>query len=433
MNRLELEHQKSSQVQGKSHQILQLTRSTSDTSFDEESTKVEQPFCDGTATPTKNSKPVVPYKGGGGLSRNEVYKNHGKASFQSPQPGSFADVINNEEDPHAPAVDVVDEGEEEVQDRERLEPYHTPHRESKDREASSSSSSCNTGSSPCTTETGKCCSKGECCRPNRCGIEYWLVSLMLFVFTPLMSVYRMNNSKVTITFSNDTSVPLHQHEPPLNDPLMTILWENTLLLEDETASGLSQPPWDTVLYQDLSPQYQAYLLLDRNYGLELPPTQVLLQEYALATLYYSTNGPEWSQNSNWLATSSSNSSVCTWFTIQPSCNRHGRLISLNLDENGLVGRMPPELGMLQDLQEIHLSKNHLTGSLPSSLAKLVRLKTFDISFNLLTSTLPSSYGSWTALEQLKVDHNKLSGTFPSNDYSSWSGIRRLNMEVNHFH
>jgi hypothetical protein len=67
------------------------------------------------------------------------------------------------------------------------------------------------------------------------------------------------------------------------------------MLEDETALGLWQPPLASTLLQGLSAQYQAYLWLDRRYGTELPATQVLLQEYALATLFYATmvlSGPK---------------------------------------------------------------------------------------------------------------------------------------------
>jgi hypothetical protein len=422
MNRLELERQKSSEVQDHSQHILQLTRSRSDSSLE---TLHSHEKNDSTTftTESKNARGMKillckdiesdlnqePLKSGQATSKdNDILSNNQDSfAFRSPSPLRLHDnETNGNEESLENTGDNETTSECTVDDQEastRGNFFHTL--------------------SPRTSNRGK--TVALC--------KYRLLSFLLFVATALSGFSHLYTSKLRTASRNDPAATFANASSPLNrpapsnDPLMTLLWEHTTMLDDETAVGLWQPPLDSILLQGLSPQYQAYLCLDRRYGTELPATQVLLQEYALATLFYATNGPEWTENSHWFDV---NNSVCSWFTTEPSCNQQGRLVSLNLNDNGLMGSIPPELGLLQDVQFIRFSKNHLTGSLPSSLSKLVHLKHFDVSFNLLTSTLPTSYGSWVDLKELRIAHNKFSGTFPSDFYSSWALLQRLHMEFN---
>lgn len=258
-----------------------------------------------------------------------------------------------------------------------------------------------------------------------------IVVLFLSALVTVLVIYadlkgsNKNSSFLESQSSTNPSSPLNKL-PPSNDPLMEILWEHTILLEDETAMGLWQPPTDPHFLQGVSPQYQAYMWLERRYDSGLPATQLLLEEYALATLYFSTNGSGWTDKKGWLG----NESICSWQVRETACNDQGRFVSLTLDNNRLLGAIPPEIAFLQDLQLLSLSENHLTGTLPSSLSWLTNLESMNMSFNHLVSTLPPSLGDLTSLKEFNIAHNKFSGTFPSLDYLSWSFIQDIHLEFN---
>lgn len=426
MNRLELEHQKSAQVQGRSQHILQLTRSTSDSSLEDRKddsclTDDSNNHDDETTPKMTNSKHGMAMK---------TWNGDIESVYQGPSKNKSNQAATT-------LTQIADQNETESKNNRNSNEQQNLLANIGSEENNIERTADQEASSTPEDQPSNCFSTLQTRTTDNRFVsfcKYRFVTVLLLVSTILMGSYNLkSDGNVHISFGNATGPLLSQQgtshqDPPANDPLMTILWKHTLLLADEMAVGLWQPPLNNILLEGLSPQYQAYLFLHRTYGTELPPTQVLLQEYALATLYYATNGPEWTESSHWL---NATSSICSWFTKEPACNQHGRLVSLNLNENGLVGSIPPELGMLQDLQYLQLSLNHLTGTLPAALAKLLQLKQFDVSFNQLMSTLPNSYGTWIDLVELRVDHNKFSGTFPSS-YSSLTKVQRLHLEFNNF-
>jgi hypothetical protein len=138
--------------------------------------------------------------------------------------------------------------------------------------------------------------------------------------------------------SSSTSSIVTPEERP---PLFVFLAQNSRYL--------SEYPDDTK-----SPQYEAYMWLnDTLLGNETTPAsplgeEQLLQRCALATLYYTTNGKDWTTSNNWLSPSEH---VCNWelgvFTNQTICNEEDpKIQTLILLNNGLVGILPPGLSLL---------------------------------------------------------------------------------------
>lgn len=86
---------------------------------------------------------------------------------------------------------------------------------------------------------------------------------------------------------------------------------------------------------------------------------------------------------------------------------------LYLASLGLTGTVPPELGLLTDLETIYLGENHnLSGTLPPQLGKLSKLTGIDIDDNKISGTIPLALGELVNLESLSLDNAKLSGTVP---------------------
>ena len=75
------------------------------------------------------------------------------------------------------------------------------------------------------------------------------------------------------------------------------------------------------------------------------------QRLALANLYYSTGGPDWSNNTGWLT----DSPECEWYSSAPdneACDANGTYVSLNLTNNGLEGPFESTLDAVLALERI---------------------------------------------------------------------------------
>jgi Leucine-rich repeat (LRR) protein/PKD repeat protein len=131
---------------------------------------------------------------------------------------------------------------------------------------------------------------------------------------------------------------------------------------------------------------------------------------ALITLYNSTDGPNWTNNTNWLSTKN----PCTyprWFGVH--CGPGG-VISLALDRNNLSGNIPPELGNFSGMLDLRIGGNQLTGSIPPELSNSSYLNTLILRDNELSGNIPPELGHITSLTNFYLQGNTgLSGPLPS--------------------
>lgn len=79
---------------------------------------------------------------------------------------------------------------------------------------------------------------------------------------------------------------------------------------------------------------------------------------ALVALYNTTDGPNWSVNTNWLQTGTT---INQWYGVTVSGNR---VVKLNLNNINLVGTLPAALGQLP-LTHLYVQDNHLSGGIPA--------------------------------------------------------------------
>lgn len=133
-----------------------------------------------------------------------------------------------------------------------------------------------------------------------------------------------------------------------------------------------------------------------------------VEREALIALYNSTNGANWTNNDNWLGPPGTED---RWFGVTI---KHGRVAYLNLDNNNLVGQIPPEAGNLKKLDQLYLHNNQLSGAIPLELGNLEQCGEFALSNNKLSGPIPPELGKgdhryylWFAL-----DNNELSGPIP---------------------
>ena len=78
----------------------------------------------------------------------------------------------------------------------------------------------------------------------------------------------------------------------------------------------------------------------------LPSLAVETERAALMQLYNTTRGDEWVRHDNW----STSVSVCDWYGT--GCDTHGRVVSVDLNNNNLRGPLPPELANITQMQNL---------------------------------------------------------------------------------
>lgn len=100
-----------------------------------------------------------------------------------------------------------------------------------------------------------------------------------------------------------------------------------------------------------TPQNKAFEWLASSPGIASYTDYRLIERYGLATLYYSTGGESWVNQTGWLV----DPDVCNWYprsigeTMLSICAGSGDLGVVLLNRNNLVGTLPPELAHMTSL------------------------------------------------------------------------------------
>ena len=158
-------------------------------------------------------------------------------------------------------------------------------------------------------------------------------------------------------------------------------------------------------------------MLDPRFNPRLTASPQSVQRFALATLFFATNGTTWQGSDKWVT----EAPTCDWFTSGASRNRcniqddnAGMFAELDLNRNNLRGTIPPELALLSDhLVSLDLTFNQLTGTIPSELGLLTNLEVVVVSANALTGTIPTELGQLRVVNELYLDANDLTGSMPN--------------------
>ena len=139
---------------------------------------------------------------------------------------------------------------------------------------------------------------------------------------------------------------------------------------------------------------------------------------ALAALYNATDGPNWVDNTNWLT----DAPLGEWYGVET--DRLGKVVVVDLSgrwdserrewvRHGLSGPIPPELGNLSNLQQLHLGSNDLSGPIPSELGTLSSsLEALGLCWNQLSGPIPPELGTLAHLEYLCLLGGYHSGPIP---------------------
>ena len=176
-------------------------------------------------------------------------------------------------------------------------------------------------------------------------------------------------------------------------------------------------------------------------------TDTRVDYYALVELYNATDGPNWTNATNWASAAPLNewhgvdtdpggrvTRLSLWENnlrgpLPTVLGRLTNLSSLNLDRNQLMGEIPSELGQLTSLQKLALAVNQLTGEVPSELGQLTNLSDLNLLGNQLTGEIPPELGQLTNLESLYLGPNLLTGEIPP-ELGQLTSLKKLSLDSN---
>jgi len=169
------------------------------------------------------------------------------------------------------------------------------------------------------------------------------------------------------------------------------------------------------LVDSASPQFLALDWIANRDLFQIDPSDpLLIQRYALAVLYFATNGDEWKNQLKWL----SGDHECQWTGDGGvrNCNEAGQVTDLSLTNN-LKGTIPKEIMELNQLETLYLSRNELRGTMPPEIGNLKRLSYLGLQHNKLTGTIPKeSFANLSLLKYLYLEKNDLTGTILRSEY-----------------
>ena len=137
-----------------------------------------------------------------------------------------------------------------------------------------------------------------------------------------------------------------------------------------------------------------------------PGGTVEMDRAALLALYEATDGPNWTDSSNW----GSDAPLADWHGVRT--DGHGRVTGLTLERNNLTGTLPAALGHLDALTVLALGGNRLTGPVPAALGALANLAILTLGDNGLTGPLPAALGNLPGLRVARFAGNAVIGCVP---------------------
>ena len=163
-----------------------------------------------------------------------------------------------------------------------------------------------------------------------------------------------------------------------------------------------------------TPQHQAFQWVLHDPALSLighPATTSrisdwrLQQRFALALLYFSMDGANWYNSTNWL---SYQVDECSWWS-NPS---FGVITMPTLEKNSHWKTLPCDASSMR-FQDLFLQNNRLAGSIPEELFILLpSLRRVGLYSNSLQGTIPSEVGLASNLQVLALNRNDFGGTIP---------------------
>merc|ERR1711971_851435 len=158
-----------------------------------------------------------------------------------------------------------------------------------------------------------------------------------------------------------------------------------------------------------------------------PDDKSLIQRYALAALYYSTDGDTWSDNRDFLSAEDE----CKWRGV--SCNTlTGELNGIDLAGNELGGEIPAEIIAFSSMKALQLGNNNIVGKIPIGIYNITSLVDLDLSGNRLGGRLEKEVVQLDALRSFKINDNRMAHRIPR-ELKDMNNVQIIQLHNNSFY
>lgn len=301
-------------------------------------------------------------------------------------------------------------------------------------------------------------------------------SLPIIIITPNPSPSSTTSSLPPFVDSSTTPSPT------------TTIQDKCGLSPSERRSGIERSLRDANInpYRKFATNEAFDWLIDIDGAAPCPTDANIIQRYALAVLYYSTDGNAWTycsapprgmNDENCSITrandecnlTTANATVLfpndvrgtdAWLTPGNEClwggvscygpgaeflpwdrqqnddddeviiTKEYTISAIEFENNNLVGTLPEEIGLgLPNLRFLALERERLTGTIPSSYGNLINLLLLDFDFNALSGELPDALWKLRSLRQLDLNNNDFTGTI-SEDIGLLKDLRFFQIDNN---
>ncbi|CAN4123010.1 unnamed protein product [Withania somnifera] len=116
-----------------------------------------------------------------------------------------------------------------------------------------------------------------------------------------------------------------------------------------------------------------------------------------------------------------------------TCNNISRIISLNITNVPLFGTIPPEIGLLDDLESLIIFGDNITGTLPLEMSQLASVKYVNLSYNNFSGPFPREILlGLINLESFDIYNNNFTGELPT-EFIKLKKLQTLHLGGNYFH
>ncbi|MCX8473643.1 MAG: hypothetical protein ORN85_08340, partial [Sediminibacterium sp.] len=134
-----------------------------------------------------------------------------------------------------------------------------------------------------------------------------------------------------------------------------------------------------------------------------------IQRDALEEIYHSLGGSRWKNSTNWL----SDLPISQWFGVKTRLERGQNIVySLQLQNNNLIGEIPPALGQLINLESLYLEHNTIVGQIPKEISLCQNLQTISLGNNQLKPSIVPEIGLLKNLKTLSLNNNQFQNEIP---------------------
>ncbi len=131
----------------------------------------------------------------------------------------------------------------------------------------------------------------------------------------------------------------------------------------------------------------------------------------LTNFYTALNGVGWTNNSGWNQAGAGNCDYCTWYGIY--CNYLGVIDSIKLSNNNLSDTLTAAVQLPLKVKKLDLSNNSIEGKYPPQWLNLSKLTEINLANNLLKDTIPDLYTKYKSLKKFDIRNNLFHGHIPT--------------------